>query len=113
MTQIIPAFLVTSEKEFEQKLRLVENDCECIQIDVLDGTLFPNVSWFDPIAIGQFNTSVEIELHLMVENPLPIVEAFKKHVPTFRRAIVSAEMHRPDGAVAAHIKDILGLQVGM
>ena len=113
MTQIIPAFLVQSEKEFEQKLRLVENDCSLIQVDVLDGTLFPNISWFDPVAIGQFNTSVEMELHLMVENPIPIVEAWQKHVPTFTRAIVSAEIHRPDGTVVSYIKDVLGLQVGI
>lgn len=113
MPQIIPAFLVESEKEFEQKLRLVENNCMLIQVDVLDGTLFPNVSWFDPVAISQFNTSVEMELHLMVENPLPIIKEWKKLVPMFTRAIVSAEMHRPDGVVVSYIKDVLGLQVGI
>lgn len=113
MSQIVPAFLVTSEKEFEEKLRLVENDCSLIQVDVLDGSLFPNISWFDPLAIGQMSTTVEMELHLMVENPIPIIEAWQKHVPTFKRAIVSAEMHRPDGAVTAHVKDMLSLEVGI
>ncbi|MCX6715088.1 MAG: hypothetical protein NTX72_04715 [Candidatus Uhrbacteria bacterium] len=113
MKQIVPAFLVESEQQFEKQLREVENDCSLIQIDILDGTLFPHISWFDPVAIGQLSTKVEIELHLMVENPIPIIEAFQKHVPTFKRAIVSAEMHRPDGAVAAYVKDVLGLQIGM
>lgn len=113
MIEIVPAFLVKSEKEFEEKLRLVENDCKLIQVDVLDGSLFENVSWFDPVAIGQFATNVEIELHLMVENPIPIIEAWQKHVPTFRRAIVSAEMHRPNGVVTSYIKDILKLEVGV
>lgn len=113
MPQIVPAFLVTSEKEFEEKLRLVENDCTLIQVDVLDGSLFPNISWFDPIAIGQMSTKVEMELHLMVENPLPIIEAWQKYVPTFKRAIVSAEMHRPDGVVVAYAKDILTIETGV
>lgn len=113
MKQIVPAFLVDSEQQFNKQLRLIENDCELIQVDVLDGSLFPNISWFDPIVIGQFLTKVKMELHLMVENPIPIIEAWQKHVPTFKRAIVSAEMHRPDGSVTSYIKDILGLEVGI
>lgn len=113
MTQIVPALLVESEKEFETKLRAIENDCALVQIDVLDGTLFPNTTWFDPSAIGAIKTKVEIEAHFMVENPIPIVEAFKQSVPTFTRAIVSAEMHRPLGAVVGYIRDILGLKVGV
>jgi ribulose-phosphate 3-epimerase len=113
MTEIIPAILVESEKEFEKNLRAVENDCEVIQVDALDGTLFENTSWFNPEMIGAIKTKVAIEVHLMVENPIPIVENFKKFVLTFKRAIVSAEMHRPLGAVVGHIKDILGLEVGV
>ncbi len=113
MIEIVPAFLVESEKEFETNLRAVENDCRLIQIDILDGSLFPNTSWFDPRAIGAIKTNVDIEIHLMVENPIPIVEAFKQYVPTLKRAIVHAEMHRPLGSVVGHIKDILGLEVGV
>ncbi|MEK7451893.1 MAG: hypothetical protein AAB664_00995 [Patescibacteria group bacterium] len=113
MPQIIPAFLVKSEQEFEQKLRLVEHACSLIQVDILDGSLFNNVCWFDPIAIGQLTTSVEMELHLMVENPIPIIEEFQKHVPNLKRAIVTAEMHRPTGAVIAYIKDVLKLEAGV
>jgi len=113
MKEIIPALLVESEKEFETKFRAIEKDCSLVQIDVLDGTLFPNTTWFDPVAIGAIKTSVEIEAHFMVENPIPIIEEFKRLVPTFTRAIVSAEMHRPLGAVVGHIHDILGLKVGV
>jgi ribulose-phosphate 3-epimerase len=113
MSIIVPAFLVQSEQEFIEKLKLVEQDCSLIQVDVLDGSLFPNISWFDPIAIGHLSTTVEMELHLMVENPIPIIEAWQKHVPTFKRAIVSAEMHRPDGSVTTYVKDMLHLNVGI
>ncbi len=113
MPQIVPAFLVESEQQFEKQLRAIKHDCSLIQIDILDGTLFPHISWFDPVTIGQFTIPVEIELHLMVENPIPIIEAFQKHVPSLKRAIVSAEMHRPLGAVTSYIKDVLGLEVGV
>lgn len=113
MIQIVPAILAESEKQFEQSLRAVENDCDLIQVDVLDGTLFSNTNWFNPARIGALTTNVQMEVHLMVENPIPIVEAFKQHVPTFVRAIVSAEMHRPLGAVVGHIQDILRIPVGV
>lgn len=113
MIQIVPAFLVESEKEFEHNLRLVEHDCRLIQVDVLDGSLFPNTCWFDAERIGALKTNVEMELHLMVENPLPIIETWKKYVPTFKRAIVHTEMHRPSGVVTGYIKDELKLEVGI
>jgi ribulose-phosphate 3-epimerase len=84
-----------------------------IQVDVLDGSLFPNTCWFDAERIGNLKTNVEMELHLMVENPLPIIEAWKKFVPTFKRAIVHTEMHRPSGVVTGFIKDDLKLEVGI
>lgn len=113
MIQIVPAFLTESQAEFERKLRLVEPHTTLIQVDVLDGSLFENTNWFDPERAGAFVTKVEMELHLMVENPIPIVEAWKEHVPTFTRAIVHAEMHRPTGVVIDHIKDKLGLECGV
>lgn len=113
MTQIVPAILVESHEAFVKNLRAVENDCSLVQVDILDHTLFDEKSWWDAEAIGAMETSVAIELHLMVENPIPIVEAFKQHVPTLERAIVSAEMHRPLGVVVGHIRDILGLKVGV
>ena len=111
--EIVPAFLVESEKEFETKLRQVENDTKLIQVDVLDGGLFPNTTWYDAHAIGALKTDVEIEAHLMIENPIPVVEAFQKNIPTFVRAIVHAEIKRPLGVVVGHIRDILGLKVGV
>jgi ribulose-phosphate 3-epimerase len=113
MIEFVPTLLVESAEEFEKKLRAVENECRFIQIDVLDGTLFPNTTWWDPVSIGALRTKVNIEAHLMVENPIPIIEVFKTHVPAFSCAIVSAEMHRPLGAVVVHIKDILGVKVGV
>ncbi|HAU66316.1 TPA: hypothetical protein DCW61_03145 [Candidatus Uhrbacteria bacterium] len=113
MIEIVPAFLVESEREFEKNLRAVEKDCRLIQVDVLDGSLFPNTTWFNAQRIGALKTTVEIELHLMVENPLPIIEEWKKYVPTFKRAIVHTEMHRPSGVVTGYIKDMLKLEAGI
>jgi ribulose-phosphate 3-epimerase len=113
MTQIVPAILAKSKQQFESQLRAVEHECTLIQVDALDNTLFPNANWFDAKEIGSLQTTAQMELHLMVENPIPIIEAWKQNVTTFVRAIVSAEMERPLGAVVHHIKDVLNLEVGV
>lgn len=113
MATIVPALLVESQGEFEHKLRLVEGVVDLIQVDVLDGSLFSNTCWYDPERIGALQTHVKMELHMMVENPLPIIEAWQKYVPTFCRAIVHAEAHRPTGTITGYIKDDLGLEVGV
>lgn len=113
MIEIIPSILVDSEREFARRLRLIEDDCETVHVDILDGTLFPVTNWFDAASVGAMRTPVRFELHLMVENPLPIIEAWKREVVGTRRAIVHAEMHRPLGAVLDHIKSVLKLETGI
>jgi ribulose-phosphate 3-epimerase len=113
MIEIIPALLVQSHQEFERRLRLVENDCRTVQVDVLDGSLFGNVSWYDARAVGALRTPVAFELHLMVENPLPIIAAWKANVPTFHRAIIHAEIKRPLGTILEHLQEVLKLEAGL
>lgn len=111
--EIIPALLVHSHDEFERKLRQVEDYCDTVQVDILDGSLFPNTTWYDARSVGALRTKVKYELHLMVANPLPIVAEWKKHVPNLRRAVVHAEMPRPVGAVLEHLKTFEKLEAGI
>lgn len=113
MAEIIPAFLVHSHDEFERKLRQVEDYCQTIQVDILDGSLFPNTTWYDARSVGAMRTKVEYELHLMVNNPLPIIEEWQKHVGNLKRVILHAEMNRPVGAVLEHVKTFNHLEVGI
>ena len=113
MNVIVPALLVESFDEFERKLRLVEPHTELVQVDVLNGSMFGVTNWFDPAKVGALRTDVKMELHLMVENPIPIIEAWQKHVPTLTRAIIHAEMNRPAGVVVDHIKEVLKLEAGV
>lgn len=113
MIELIPSVLVTSREEFETKLRQVEHECKTIHVDILDGSLFPNTTWFDARSVGNMRTDVQYEIHLMVENPLPIVEAWKRHVAQLVRAIVHAEMHRPLGVILNHLIDDWQLETGV
>lgn len=111
--EIIPSLLVDSRQEFERRLRLVEHDCTTVHVDVLDGTLFPHLSWANARDISAMRTNVKYELHLMVENPLPIIEEWNLHIPGFTRAIVHAEIHRPLGTVVEHVRDFMKKEVGV
>lgn len=113
MIELIPSLLVDSQEEFERKLRQVEGGAATVHVDILDGTLFPHTTWFDARTVGNMRTDVKYELHLMVENPLPIVEEWKRHVQGLIRAIVHAEIKRPVGAVHSVLRDELKLETGI
>jgi len=103
MSELIPAILANSKQEFEEKLRVVEKLAPTIQIDILDGTLFPFTNWHDAEAVAAMETSVAFELHLMVSNPLPIIAEWVAKVPNVKRAIIHAEIERPLGKILEEI----------
>ncbi len=111
---VVPAVLVESKAEFIAKI----NDSELRavaklwQVDVLDGSMFDRTSWFDAEEIALMPLLPQIELHLMVENPLPIIETWQKSTPTLQRAIIHAEIARPIGAVLQRIRE-MKLEAGL
>lgn len=113
MIEIIPAILAQSKQEFEQKLRQVESLCSLVQVDILDGSMYEHTSWFDAKHVGALETPVQFELHLMVENPLPIIGEWKKFVPGVKRVIVHHELDRPVGTILSHVKDYLHLETAI
>lgn len=113
MAEIIPSILVASKDEFERRLHLVEHDCSTVHVDVLDGSLFPATSWFDAASVGAMRTGVKYELHVMTENPLSVIEAWKAHVPGLHRAITHAEIQQPVKAITTHIRQLLHLEAGI
>lgn len=114
MPTIIPAVLVQSEEEFKTKISNGELKklAPLWQVDVLDGSMYGKNSWFDAAAAAKYNLLPDIELHLMIQNPLPVVKAWHKHVPTLKRAVIHAEIDRPLGAVMDEI-DKMHLQTGI
>lgn len=100
---IIPAILTTDPNVFRSRLTEgpVREVANFYHIDVLDGTLFPETSFFDPTGIDP-TLLPRVELHLMTNDPLSAIELWK---PTEKlaRAYVHAEM---DGDVISTLKTI-------
>lgn len=67
--QLIPSILVQTEEEFRHNYASLEESVDMIQLDIADGKFVPNTTWADP-KIVQKIVVAEIELHLMVTNPL-------------------------------------------
>jgi ribulose-phosphate 3-epimerase len=68
MITIIPAILEKSLKEFEEKLSLVWGLVSRVQVDVIDGK-FVEEKTIGPEDLGQIDTVVAFDVHLMVKKP--------------------------------------------
>src|SRR3989338_2210996 len=67
--RIIPTILATSQKEFEDRLKSVENLVDLVHLDIADGRFVSNATWLNPEAMGRYPWVCQFALHLMVEKP--------------------------------------------
>lgn len=74
--------------------------------------MFDATCWADPKIIGAWEGLPEIELHLMVHNPLPHIVAWHQQVKTLQRVLLHAEVARPLGAIIERASQ-LGLETGL
>ena len=75
---IIPAILEKDFYEIQKKINLVEDLCEEVQIDVLDNTLIKEETFKDLSKFKELDVSVNLSIHLMVENPANFVEIYER-----------------------------------
>ncbi|MEK7094951.1 MAG: hypothetical protein AAB886_02495 [Patescibacteria group bacterium] len=111
MAIIIPAILAENAEDFTRKLSQLPSGVDMISIDVMDGTFVPTKSFHDAETIAMLDTEVFFELDLMVNSPLPIIEAFANSPQTVR-AIVHAEINDDARSILTAIKN-LGLESGI
>jgi ribulose-phosphate 3-epimerase len=67
--KIIPAVLAENYDDFVSRLRQAESFTDYIQIDLMDGTFVPSLS-FPGEKLKDTKTSIDFEIHLMVKHPL-------------------------------------------
>jgi len=75
MIEIVPAILVKTSEELQQRLKEVEPYVNRVQIDIMDGKFVPNKT-IQPEKMKSFRTNLIKEAHLMVEDNEKYVEDF-------------------------------------
>lgn len=108
MAELIPAILAKDADAFRERLKIVEGVARTIQIDCLDGHFVSNRTYYEAAPL---DTTLEIELHLMVSDPLSVIQAWKR-VPQCVRALWHFEIPIDHRAVIAACKS-LGMECGL
>ena len=75
--KIVPAILTNDAADLEVKIRQAEKFAPLAQIDVMDGMFVPSnsVSFKE---LQPIKTDMELEIHLMVKNPIEYFDGYKK-----------------------------------
>ncbi|MFZ6014958.1 MAG: ribulose-phosphate 3-epimerase [Patescibacteria group bacterium] len=86
MIEVIPAILTKKKSEFISRLKTAYGFAKTVQIDIMDGLFVDNEtpknlnngSWYRDYLTENNHEIPNIELHLMVINPMKIIEAWKE-----------------------------------
>lgn len=82
--QIIPSVLVATVAEFERQVHRFESLFPYIQIDIMDGRFVPNTSFQEVGQVKDIKTTLQYELHLMVEKPAEEMRRWQTVEAVFR-----------------------------
>lgn len=79
-TLIAPSILSADFGKLGEEIRAVEQaGCDLIHVDVMDGHFVPNLTIGPPVIKSLRKvTKLPFDVHLMIENPIESIEAFRK-----------------------------------
>lgn len=87
--KIVPSIIAALQSEFEEKINLVRDFADTIQLDIMDGIFVPNESLNFSFKLPE--TNCQFEAHLMVDNPDNWVKRNWQKVDTVLIPIESCE----------------------
>lgn len=104
---IIPAVLDKNFEEVKRKVSLVDKEATKIHVDVAEKPFVDNETFLDLDLVNSLETSADLELHLLVENPLDYI----KPLDRVKSVIVHVESQNVKEAIDEAKK--LGYEVGI
>lgn len=87
---LIPTILAQNAEEAFRDFTALGRAAPWVHLDVLDKTLYPFESWFDPRILRSGNIRTKMELHLMVNDPAAYVDHASR-IPNVKRVIWHVE----------------------
>jgi len=107
-TEIIPAILAQDQQTLIERIRLVEGLITTVQIDCMDGHFVSNRTWFEAEPI---DTTLGIELHMMVSDPRSTIQTWRR-IPQLERALWHVEIPVDHLSLIADCRE-LGIECGL
>jgi ribulose-phosphate 3-epimerase len=108
--EIVPTILTADIDDFEDRLQVVENLTERVQIDYVDGFFAPEMTCCEAHVIREVHTNAMLEVQLMVVDPIKQVKAWAD--AGVDRIIGHIEEMEDQTAFVEKVSD-LGLSVGL
>jgi ribulose-phosphate 3-epimerase len=109
--EVIPGILEQEWENIEKKIEAARPFAKSIHIDLLDGVFAPNKTWIDPEPFKKFTQDFTFELHMMVDNPVHIIDSWAD--AGFTRFIGQVEKMPDIAGFVAHVEQFgeVGLAV--
>lgn len=89
MVEVIPSINVRTFEEVKERIAKVEPHVTWCHLDVTDGVFSKHLTWHDPRDLLNLETSLNVEVHLMVGSPEKIVDQWL--VKPVKRVLVHLE----------------------
>lgn len=110
MVEVIPAINAENFEEVKSRLKLVKPYTKWVQLDVADGTFTKNTTWHNPADLLSIETSLNIEVHLMINEIEKRVGDW--FMPPVKRIIFHLEASKDPHTVIKKCKEA-GKEVGV
>lgn len=81
MSKLAPSILAADVMNLGRDARMaVENGCDCLHLDIMDGVFVPNISFGPDVLKGlKREVKTDFDTHLMLRDPLKYVDVFAQY----------------------------------
>lgn len=91
--KVIPGVLEKEWSEIEKMLESAKTFTDTVHVDIIDGQFVGNTTFLDPEPFKKYSSDLFLELHMMVVNPITLIEPYAK--AGFKRFLGHVE-HMPN-----------------